>query len=185
MQLEKTKKIMNNNFYKAFQFANEKHKNQKITGSDFPYISHISQVCFEIFQIPHLTEYDNDFLFTVACLHDTLEDTDTTEDEIYFEFGEQVLFGVKALSKNYDLPKQIQLEDSLNRILIQPIEVQVIKLADRLTNLNPPPKNWSLEKITAYYDSSIMLYEKLKYSDQYLVSKLKNKLNEYRNYTTK
>src|SRR5690242_3130209 len=114
--------IMHSELAAAFAFANRKHINQKITGSELPYISHIANVCFELLLTPNLSRYDAEVLLVVASLHDTLEDTDTTEREIGDQFGERVLTAVKALSKNYSLPKEEQIRDSVERILKEPVE---------------------------------------------------------------
>jgi len=42
------------------------------------------------------------------------------------------------------------MPDSLRRIQTQPPEVWVVKMADRITNLQPPPVSWSRDKIAAY-----------------------------------
>jgi (p)ppGpp synthase/HD superfamily hydrolase len=132
--------------------------------------------------LPHLEKYDVDFMLTVAALHDTIEDTKTQESEILEIFGLKVLNAVKALSKDYSLPKDKQLNDSLERIIKEPKEVQLVKIADRINNLNPPPTTWNNEKIKKYYLSSILLYDKLKASDLLLSQKLLNKINEYKKY---
>jgi len=172
----------NENFIKAFYFASDKHKNQKIPGSDLPYITHISNVCFELLLIPNLNIYNIEFLLIVACLHDTIEDTETSPEEILKIFGNDVKNAVIALSKDYKLPKKIQLEDSIERILNQPLEVQIVKLADRISNLYPPPKTWSKEKIINYHQKSIILYEKLKNANTFLSEKLLNKIKNYTKY---
>jgi (p)ppGpp synthase/HD superfamily hydrolase len=180
MPTEEAKKDKNKLFESAFKFASLKHKNQKIKGSDVPYISHVSSVCFELLLMPNLNEYDVDFMLTVAALHDTIEDTDTTEIEILENFGLKVLSAVKALSKNYSLTKENQLIDSLERIIKEPNEVHLVKIADRIINLSTPPSIWTNEKIRKYYLSSIVLHEKLRESDLFLSEKLLNKINEYK-----
>lgn len=169
-------------FNKAFLFANKKHQNQKITGSDLPYIYHISNVCFELLLMPNLKKFDKEFMLTVASLHDTLEDTKTTENEIKNLFGERVLSAVKSLSKDHSLPKSLQMEDSIKRILKEPLEVQIIKIADRISNLSPPPKTWAKEKIKKYHKSSLLIYERLKKSDKFMAERLFYKINEYEQY---
>lgn len=169
-------------FHSAFAFANVKHQGQKIPGSELPYIAHISNVCFELLLMPDLNKYDKEFLLTVASLHDTLEDTPTSEEEILDLFGLQVLSAVKALSKNYALPKELQIADSLERILKEPVEVQLVKLADRISNLDKPPVTWAKGKIIRYHESSQLIYEKLRNTDEYLSNKLLVKIKNYTQY---
>jgi len=139
-------------------------------------------VCFELLLLPDLRSYDSEFLLVVTSLHDTLEDTETTEVEIRELFGESVLSAVKALSKDYSLPKEAQIEDSLNRIGPEPIEVHLVKLADRISNLDRPPSTWSNEKILRYRESSKMIYERLKGAHEQLSGKLLAKIEVYRRY---
>lgn len=169
-------------FLTAFAFANEKHQSQKITGSELPYISHISSVCFELLLLPNIQIYDCDFMLSVASLHDTLEDTETSEEEVLMGFGKNILSAVKALSKNYLLPKEEQIKDSIDRILLEPTEVQLVKLADRISNLNPPPVTWSQEKILSYYNTSILIYSRLKHANEYLAKKLLKRIEDYKKY---
>lgn len=173
---------MYQSFQKAFGFANDKHQGQRIPGSELPYISHIARVCFELLLLPDLRSYDSEFLLVVASLHDTLEDTDTTEEEILELFGARVLSAVKALSKDYSLPKEAQVEDSLNRIGTEPIEVHLVKLADRISNLDRPPSTWPNEKILRYRESSKMIYERLKGAHAELSGKLLAKIEDYSRY---
>jgi len=57
-----------------------------------------------------------------------------------------VAIAVSSLSKNENLPREMQMQDSLDRILQLPKEVWAVKLADRITNLQPPPAYWDAEK---------------------------------------
>jgi (p)ppGpp synthase/HD superfamily hydrolase len=166
-------------FHQAFSFANMRHQGQKIPGSELPYISHISSVCFELLLLPDLKKYDMEFLLCVASLHDILEDTLTTEEELSELFGSRVLSAVKALSKDYSLPKESQIADSLERVLMEPIEVHLVKLADRICNLEKPPSTWTRDKTLRYHESSKLIYEKLKSADEHLSSKLSQKIKNY------
>jgi len=75
-----------------------------------------------------------DLLVLCAPLHDTIEDTPCTHDEITKEFGAEVTNGVLALSKNKNLPsKDEQMRDSIDRIKKQPQEIWMVKLTDRIT----------------------------------------------------
>lgn len=93
---------------------------------------------------PH-TEQENALI--VALLHDTIEDTAVTYEEITEAFGEEIAKGVVALTKNTTLgDKSAQMEDSLQRIHAQPHWVWCVKLADRITNLTGVPSHWSVTK---------------------------------------
>src|SRR6218665_3419730 len=106
-------------YQKAIKFAGVKHavNNQTIPGTNLPYVIHLSNVAMEI-----LTSEQNDsdfklyFAIQLALLHDTLEDTETTFEEISAAFGFDVAEGVAALTKNENLPKSERMVDSLRRI---------------------------------------------------------------------
>lgn len=121
-----------------------------------------------------------DLSIQCALLHDVIEDTDVTYDQVRSTFGEEVAAGVMSLSKNTNLPtKAEQMEDSLNRILLQPKEVWMVKLADRITNLQPPPHYWNKEKITHYRDEAILIHKHLGASHRLLSERLQQKIYNY------
>jgi guanosine-3',5'-bis(diphosphate) 3'-pyrophosphohydrolase len=95
-------------YQKTIKFAALKHseKNQTIPGTNLPYVVHICNVAME-FMAAYLnrTDFKLDFAIKLALLHDTIEDTSTTLDEISKEFGKSVAEGVSALTKNENLPK--------------------------------------------------------------------------------
>jgi len=169
----------------AIKFAAARHaeKNQLIPGSNLPYVVHLSNVAMEIFiAYQNLPDFKLDFAITLALLHDTLEDTSTTFSDLSREFGIDVARGVSALTKNKDLPKQIRMADSLNRIMILPKEVGVVKLADRITNLQKPPDTWDTPKKEKYRIEAIQILQALKGSNSYLEKRLSEKITEYEKY---
>ena len=117
-------------FEKAISFANEKHKNQKRKGTDFPYIVHI----YEVVQIL-LSNGANLETAIIGALHDTVEDTETTLDEIEKAFGKTIRDGVDTLSENKNLPYTTRKEFQAFRLSFAPIEVKMVKCADCLSNL--------------------------------------------------
>ncbi|WP_291144541.1 HD domain-containing protein [Flavobacterium sp. UBA7680] len=136
-------------YQKAIIFATIKHleNNQTITDSNLPYVIHLSNVAMEILIASNNTEnFDLNFATQVALLHDTLEDTNTTFEELELEFGLDIAEGVSALTKNSDLPKEEKMLDSLNRISKLKKEVWAVKLADRITHLQNLPKAGTILK---------------------------------------
>lgn len=123
---------MSSKVIKAYKFAAEAHKGQvrKYTGE--PYINHPYEVMDIVASIPHTED-----MLCAALLHDVLEDTDTTEQEITKEFGESVCEMVKWLtdvSKPEDGNRAIRKEIDRMHIAKAPPEVKTIKLADVLSN---------------------------------------------------
>ena len=170
-------------YQKTILFAAERHSNQKIPGSDISYTVHISNVCMEvIFAAIQTKTMDLNLALQTALLHDVLEDTATTEAELETIFGASITAGIKALTKNELLPKEEQLQDSLRRIKQQPKEIWAIKLADRITNLQPPPHYWTQEKIRQYKQDSILIFEELKDGNTYLAERLRSEIEKYDEY---
>ncbi|MBF7091459.1 bifunctional (p)ppGpp synthetase/guanosine-3',5'-bis(diphosphate) 3'-pyrophosphohydrolase [Flavobacterium sp. ALJ2] len=172
-------------YQKTIIFATLKHSesNQLIPDSQLPYVVHLSNVAMEILIAANNTkEFDINFATQVALLHDTLEDTTTTFSELELEFGIEIAEGVSALTKNDNLPKEEKMPDSLNRILIQRKEVWAVKLADRITNLQKPPKTWDNLKKRKYKKEAERILEKLKGANQYLENRLQIKIQEYESY---
>ncbi len=120
---------------KAYEFAYKKHEGQYRKSGD-PYITHCVAVCYILSEMQ-----TSPVTLMAALLHDTIEDTDTTKEEIEQNFGEEVAFLVEALTKITrlsDFHKSDFLAEDHRKIFIamaQDIRVIVIKLADRLHNM--------------------------------------------------
>ena len=85
--------------------------------------------------------------------------------------------------KNKKLPgKQEQMLDSLQRIKQQPLEVGMVKLADRITNLQPPPHYWTKEKINSYREEAQIILDTLGCSNEFLAQRLADKIKNYQQY---
>ena len=169
----------------ALAFAAAKHEasKQKVKGTDLPYIVHVVNVAMEILvAAPQSGEFDVDTAIQIALLHDTIEDTDTTFEEIEQLFGYFIAVGVQALTKNESLPEKEQIQDSVKRIKQLSREIWSVKLADRITNLMPPPATWSNEKIKQYIDDSKMILRELQAGNIYLANRLVDKIKEYSQY---
>lgn len=170
-------------YQQAIRFAAEKHGSQKIPGSELPYTVHLSNVAMEVILAGQQSPgFDAALAIQVALLHDVLEDTATTPEEVELQFGKAVTLGVKALTKNKELPKEEQMADSLNRIRLQPIEVWAVKLADRITNLQPPPKTWNRYKCITYLAEAKTILQYLGEGNPYLSERLKEQMAKYEPY---
>ena len=168
-------------FNKAFIIAANAHNGQKIPGSELPYIIHVALVCTELMAV--ISKQNNcDLIMQCAALHDTLEDTNLSYDFLLNEFGKDIANGVLSLSKNHNLEKTLQLEDSINRILKQPQDIWMIKMADRIVNLNEPPSFWTNDKKISYHKQSKSIYNAFKTSNFQLANRLKSKIEDYNVY---
>ncbi len=168
----------------ALNFAANAHKDQK-TPYDLPYLAHITSVAMEVIHACVESKMDDkrsDLAITVALLHDVIEDTEVTYDDIYEKFGIDVAEAVDALSKDVSLPKKEQMADCINKLLAQPYEVQMVKLADRITNMQKPPESWDNEKVYNYHKEAKFILSCLKNSNAFLSQRLESKILEYRVY---
>ncbi|GAA4272978.1 HD domain-containing protein [Aquimarina gracilis] len=168
-------------YQKAIKFAGEKHSNQKVPGTNSNYLLHVSNVAMEVLVSYNSDQsFDIDFAIQTAILHDTIEDTNTDFEEIKTEFGEKIAQAVLALTKNENLgSKKEKMVDSLNRINELQKEVGLVKIADRITNLQTPPKHWSKDKVINYCEEAKLIASTLRGKNNYLNTRLESKINEY------
>ena len=120
---------------KAYEFAKKKHEGQ-FRKSGEPYFTHPAEVAYI------LAELRMDVPTIIAgLLHDVIEDTDTTVEEIEKEFGKEVAFIVKGVTKleGYQFSSKEERDaESFRNLLIslaEDIRVLIVKLADRLHNM--------------------------------------------------
>ncbi|MBQ9017070.1 HD domain-containing protein, partial [Candidatus Saccharibacteria bacterium] len=141
---------------KAITIATKAHEGQMRKSGD-PYISHP----LAVMKIVEDWGMDEDTIIA-AVLHDTVEDTDVTLEDIKREFGEQVAFLVDGVTKLSNIRSGMrdidtylpETKDNLLRLLVamgSDIRVLIIKLADRLHNLRtlsalPPEKQRKIAK---------------------------------------
>ena len=146
---------------RAWRFAASAHAGQSIPSRELPYLVHLGAVSMEVMVAHQLEPFERPVLaLSCALLHDTLEDTQASEVELETLFGVDVLYGVRALTKNPDLPKDQAMSDSLRRIRLQPREIWAVKLADRISNLSQPPQHWTPDKIQTYrHEAQLILSE--------------------------
>ncbi|MBT1690286.1 HD domain-containing protein [Dawidia soli] len=169
----------------AWQLATRMHDGQKYGGADpgeqIEYMNHIGSVAFEVLTAAALEkDFDTHLAIHCAILHDTLEDTALTYDELVHRFGPAVAEGVRALTKSNTIAdKQAKMHDSLARIKKQPKEIWAVKMADRITNLYAPPFYWDNEKKKAYQAEAQLIYHELKEGNRYLAERLAGKIKAY------
>lgn len=170
---------------KAYRFAAQAHLGQKIPGSEIPYLMHLSLVSMEVMTALCLDGLKKQADLAVSCalLHDVIEDTSTTHSDVENEFGSEIASGVLALTKNTKLPnKWEQMEDSLQRITEQPQEIWMVKLADRICNLAPPPFYWDDPKKRNYQQEARLIHNKLHSASPTLATRLLLKIDQYAGY---
>jgi guanosine-3',5'-bis(diphosphate) 3'-pyrophosphohydrolase len=142
------------NFVKAASFAAKKHIGQTRKGKDeAPYINHPLEV---VNLLVNTGNVEDDNTLIAALLHDTVEDTDATREEIAEKFGEKVASIVmevtddKSLSKSERKQKQVEHAPNLST------EAKQLKICDKISNIRDvmenPPDGWSKERRLEYVE---------------------------------
>jgi len=168
----------------ALRFAAEAHAGQTITGTDHPYVVHPAQVAMEVAAALAVEGADDpDLAMQCALLHDVVEDCGVAVEAIEAAFGRAVATGVAALSKDAALPKTEAMRDSLDRIRREPREVWMVKLADRISNLMPPPAHWTAGRCAAYAAEAQLILDTLGEASPLLAARLAAKIAAYARYT--
>ena len=127
---------LNSDFYKtwrALSFAARVHRHQTLADGVTPYCAHVIGVTWVV---RHLFEVRDPLTLTVAALHDVLEDTPITKEELAADFGEEAATWVANLTKAQELPEEERETDYIARLASAPEPVCVIKLADIYDNLS-------------------------------------------------
>lgn len=135
----------------AMDFATEKHAGQfRKNSKKEPYIRHPTQVMLLLEK--HGVE-DPEIL-SAAILHDVVEDTDATIEEIERKFGKRISSIVAEVTDDKSLPKVERKKLQLSTISEKSLGARMIKIADKWHNtqdlLVDPPKDWSDDRIRGY-----------------------------------
>jgi len=170
-------------YQRAVRFAAERHAGQRVPGTELPYLLHVTQVAAEVMRALAVEAMAApDLAVACALLHDVVEDTATSLAEVAAGFGAEVAAGVAALSKDPAVARPDRLDDSLARIRACPREVWAVKLADRITNLQPPPAHWDRGKRTGYRDEARRIHAALAAGHGWLGARLAAKIEAYGGY---
>jgi guanosine-3',5'-bis(diphosphate) 3'-pyrophosphohydrolase len=150
---------------KALTFAAEKHINQRRKNVEAsPYINHPISLANILCNEAHVTDIN---VICGALLHDTVEDTETTEDELIAGFGPDIASIVRDVTddksiKDKQKRKQLQIEHAAH--ISKP--AKLVKLADKISNLrdvaNDPPADWDLQRRQAYFDWAKKVIDQLR-----------------------
>jgi (p)ppGpp synthase/HD superfamily hydrolase len=129
----------------AAMFAAEKHAAQKRKGEAAePYVNHLIEVAQ---LIAGSSEQLDANLVMAGLLHDTIEDTGTTVEELERRFGSDIAALVVEVTDDKSLPKEVRKALQAETAPRKSVRAQVIKLADKISNLRSllvsPPANWN------------------------------------------
>jgi len=135
------------------EFAASKHRDQRRKdNARTPYINHPIAVANIISNEGEVHDIN---ILCAAVLHDTVEDTDTTFEEIEEYFGQHIRSIVEECSDDMNLPVNIRKQKQIDYAPIASYEAKVVKLADKLHNLRDierdTPVGWGEERVHAYF----------------------------------
>ena len=137
----------------AASFAAEKHQDQTRKGNGQPYINHPIEVAKLLAEVGGI--YDDDMIIA-GLLHDTVEDTDVTFEELEERFGNRATGFVRELTDDKSLPKQERKRLQVEHAPHMTDEAKQIKLADKISNIRDvtenPPEGWSNERRLEYVE---------------------------------
>lgn len=120
---------------RAITFAVKAHQGMERKGKGFPYIVHpMEAVCIVA------TMTNDQELMAAAALHDVIEDTDTTADDLKKEFGERVAMLVEAESDDKTGGSKADTwhqrkQDTLDRLRNADLDIKIVALGDKLSNM--------------------------------------------------
>lgn len=163
----------------ASYFAAQKHKNQKRKDNEqTPYINHPLHVA-KLLTNSGVTDVN---VIMAGLLHDTIEDTKTTYEELCKEFGQKVADIVKECSDDKSLSKIDRKKLQIIHAKHASKEAKAVKLADKLSNLSDlstnPPAKWSENEILGYYVWAYAVYRVLLGTNLVLEEELMNLFNK-------
>lgn len=149
--------MIKDRIHKAYSFSQEKHKGQMRKNSGLEYFSHPKYVARIVEEL-----IDDETLIVASLLHDTVEDTDTTIEEIETNFGGEIASIVDELTnkpeergnmkkKDYILLKMSKMSDS----------ALIVKLADRLHNVLFLESDFCDDFLRYYYRNTRFILENL------------------------
>jgi guanosine-3',5'-bis(diphosphate) 3'-pyrophosphohydrolase len=138
----------------AAKFAAERHAAQRRKGAaSEPYVNHVIEVAQLI--VGSSEQLDTN-LVMAGLLHDTIEDTSTTAQELERLFGSDISALVVEMTDDKSLPKAVRKEKQVENAPHKSVRAQVIKLADKISNLRSviesPPADWTTERKREYFN---------------------------------
>ena len=138
----------------ALEFAAHKHRDQRRKdAAASPYINHPIALARLLAEKGGVTDKAT---LMAAVLHDTIEDTDTTYDELHAQFGKKVADVVAEVTDDRSLPKARRKALQIEHAPHMSKRAALVKLADKTCNLRDvashPPAGWPLARRRQYFD---------------------------------
>lgn len=143
-----------NRLLSAIAFAAHKHRDQRRKdAAASPYINHPIALANVLANEGGI---DDERVLIAAILHDTIEDTETTEQELVREFGQEIAGIVMEVTDDKTLSKAERKHFQIEHAATISRRAKLVKLADKVCNLRDvagsPPADWSVERRQEYFD---------------------------------
>jgi guanosine-3',5'-bis(diphosphate) 3'-pyrophosphohydrolase len=166
--------------FNALKFAAEKHRNQRRKDRDAsPYINHPIDICHTLCGCCEALEPE---VIVAAVLHDTIEDTNTTPEEIRTLFGEKILKLVLEVTDDKTLPKDARRDLQVKTARFKSEGAKHIRIADKISNvtdiINSPPAGWSRERKLEYLEWTERVIDELEGTNECLERLYRERLAE-------
>ncbi len=157
--------------FEAASFAAHKHQYQRRGGyPPLPYINHLLKVCYTLMEVGGVSDLDT---LRAALLHDIIEDTDTTQQELADRFSPKVADLVQALSDDMDLPynerKKLQLE-GITRLSFPAQQIRIVDKGSNIEDISTYPLNWTRDRKLAYVNFAVEVVEPIRRQHPKLVN---------------
>lgn len=155
---------------RALEFAAGKHRYQRRKDRESsPYINHPIALVHILCHEGGVVDAE---ILCAALLHDTVEDTATTLEELEREFGPVVRSLVEEVSDDKTLPKERRKQLQIEHAPRLSVKARHVKLADKISNLrdlaSSPPAGWSLERRQEYFDWAKRVVDQIRGTHQLL-----------------
>ncbi|MDH4249139.1 MAG: HD domain-containing protein [Deltaproteobacteria bacterium] len=164
---------------RAIHFAAEKHRDHRRKGATAaPYINHPIAVAEQLATAGHGQDAG---LLMAAVLHDVIEDTETSEEELRDAFGERVARIVMEVTDDKSLPRHERKALVVRNIGHKSREARLVKLSDLLSNVGDVihhPPNWNRERKQEYLEWCNQVFAGLRNVDAGLEAALAARLAE-------
>jgi GTP diphosphokinase / guanosine-3',5'-bis(diphosphate) 3'-diphosphatase len=139
---------------RALAFASRKHSTQRRKDADAsPYINHPIALVSILAVEAAVTDQD---VLCAALLHDTIEDTATTREELVENFGPVIADIVAEVTDDKSLPKERRKRLQVEHAHRLSPAAGLVKIADKIANLrdmaDSPPADWPLQRRQDYFD---------------------------------
>jgi len=139
---------------RALAFAAHKHRDQRRKDAEAsPYINHPIALAEVLAREGGVTDIE---VLAAALLHDTIEDTATTTEELREQFGARIADLVGEVTDDQALPKADRKRLQIERAPALSRGAKLVKLADKICNLRDvaerPPAKWDLERRREYFE---------------------------------